>query len=469
MQNSYLDKLRNHEKLNLKEQIMMVITLSIPSILAQISSVVMQYIDAAMIGQLGANESAGIGLVSSSTWLLTGLCSAASIGFSVQVAHRIGAKQESEARKVVFQGFICTLLWSCLLMIVALLLSKPLPIWLGGEAIVCDKASKYFFIFALSLPFYQLNYLASSLLQCSGNMKTPGILNVVMCILDVVFNFLLIYPTRDIALGNYSFTIYGANLGISGASLGTALSVVVVALILSYLVIFKSDVLHLRHNEKYSLVISDLKEAIKIASPVAFEQVVLCGAYIMATSIVAPLGTIAIAAHSFAVTAESLCYMPGYGVGNAATTIIGQSIGAKRKDLTKRLGYLVTMIGVVMMSISALLLYFAAPLMMSLLTKDPQIQALGSAMLRIVVFVEPFYAINIVASGVFRGASDTLVPSCLNLISMWLVRIPLSAYLAPRLGLKGVWIAMSIELFVRGMLFLIRLTSKKAKWTQQAT
>ena len=179
------------------------------------------------------------------------------------------------------------------------------------------------------------------------------------------------------------------------------------------------------------------------------------GAYVASTIIVAPLGAIAIAANAFAVTAESFCYMPGYGIAAAASTIIGQSIGAKRTDLTKKSGRLTIITGMAVMTIGGAVMYIAAPLMISILSPDKNIQALGSELLRIEAFAEPMYAASIVAAGVFRGAGDTSVPSVLNLVSMWAIRIPLAAALSVRYGIQGVWFAMCAELCIRGMLFLI--------------
>lgn len=188
----------------------------------------------------------------------------------------------------------------------------------------------------------------------------------------------------------------------------------------------------------------------------------MSGAQIMSTRIVAPLGMIAIAANSFSITAESLCYMPGYGIGSAATTLIGQSVGAGRHDLTKRLGWIATGFGMAVMAVSGAVMYLIAPWMIAVLSPDVAIRALGAQVLRIEAFAEPMYAASIVASGVFRGAGDTLIPSCLNFCSMWLVRLPLAAFLAPRLGLRGVWIAMCIELCIRGVLFIMRLAFSKS-------
>ena len=256
-------------------------------------------------------------------------------------------------------------------------------------------------------------------------------------------------------------TIPGAGLGVMGAALGTAFAELVTAGMMLYFLLVRSPILHLRKGEKLCFNSSDLRQAVKIAVPVGFEQAVMCGAQIMTTRIVAPLGTIAIAANSLSVTAESLCYMPGYGIGSAATTLIGQSIGAGRKDLTRRLGWITTGLGMAVMTGSGILLFIFAPFMIRILSPDPAIRDLGAQILRIEAFAEPMYAASIVASGVFRGAGDTLIPSCMNFFSMWFVRIPLSALLAVKFGLYGVWLAMCIELCVRGVIFLFRLKGKR--------
>lgn len=457
-----LEKLRLGEKLTLREQALLTIQLSIPAIFAQISSIVMQYIDASMVGHLGADGSAAIGVVASSTWLMGGLCSAASIGFTVQVAQRIGARDEKGARSIVRQGLFMVLLFSTILMLCGIFISSGLPVWLGADASICQNASGYFFVYACFLPALQLNSAAGGMLQCSGNMRLPSILHIMMCFLDVVFNAVLIFPTRELVLQGKTLRIFGAGLGVTGAALGTAFAELITACLMLYFLLVRSPMLHLRREERLQFRAGDLKAAVKIALPVGFEQVVMCGAQIMSTRIVAPLGTIAIAANSLSVTAESLCYMPGYGIGTAATTLIGQSIGAGRKDLTRRLGWLTTGLGMLVMTGSGLLLFFGAPFMIGLLTPDAAIRALGTQVLRIEAFAEPMYAASIVASGVFRGAGDTLVPSFMSLFCMWAVRIPLSALLAASYGLQGVWIAMCVELCVRGVLFLMRL--KGTKW-----
>lgn len=444
------------------QQIGLTVRLSIPAILAQISSIVMQYIDASMVGRLGANASGAIGLVSSTTWLFGGLCIAVTTGFTVQIAQAVGAGEDKSARNIMKQGLIIALCISAMLALIAALISTPLPGWLGGEAAIQKMASQYFLVYMLGLPALQMNSIAGGMHQSSGNMRLPGVLNVMCCVMDVFFNMLFIFQTRSVQINSITFTMPGLGLGVAGAALGTITAEAVTCAIMVIALLWKNRTLHLRKGEHLSFHRDTLARAVKIGAPVGLEQMVMCSAYVMSTKIVSPLGTIAIAANSFAVTAESFCYMPGYGVQAAASTLVGQCVGAGQKQLSRRMAWITMGLGVSVMTVGGVLMYIAAPAMIGVLTPNEEIRNLGAAVLRIEAFAEPFYAASIVASGALRGAGDTLVPSCMNFASMWCVRIPLAAILAPRVGLYGVWIAMCVELCFRGILFMARL--KRERW-----
>lgn len=455
-----LAMMRDGEELKPSQQIAMILRLSIPAMLAQLSSIVMQYIDASMVGRLQRADSAAIGLVSSTTWLFGGLMMAAGIGFTVQIAKAVGAKDDARARNLVKTGLICVAAFSVLLLSVGVALSRVLPVWLGADEAVKGKASSYFLIFALSIPMVQLNYTAAGMIQASGNMRVPSLLEVVMCVLDVVFNALLIFPSGTHSVFGLEFFLPGAGLGIAGAALGTALAEAVTALLLLWFLLFRSGAISPRRGEKLEFSPVDVKNAFRLALPVAAEQVITGSAYVAFTRIVSPLGEVALAANSFSITAESLVYMPGYGIGTAASTIIGQSIGARRSDLTNRLGRLAVLLGVAVMTAGGAFMYAAAPYMISVLSPDPEIQALGAQILRIEAFAEPMFAAAIVSTGVFRGAGDTVVPTVVSLVSMWCVRIPLAAFLSRGFALPGVWTAMAAELCVRGVIFIILLFTR---------
>lgn len=440
------------EKLNL------IIGLSIPSMLAQITSVLMFFIDASMVGSLGAEASASIGLMEPAGWLFGSLGGAAALGFSVQVAHFIGANDFQKARRVMKHGYIFCLLFSFVIMAVAGGISPWLPGWLGGGQDIQHDASAYFFIYSLGAPFFFMEQLSSSLLKSSGNMKVPSIVLSLTCVLDVLFNFIFIFPSRTVHLLGADIHVFGFGLRVEGAALGTTLAYVLSSLVLVYSTVIKSKVLawkldvgRFTWNGKY------ITEALRISMPMALQYILMNGAQVVSTMIVAPLGNIAIAANSFAVTAESLCYMPGYGIGDAATTLVGQSVGAARRDLCRSFAYRTLALGMGIMAVMGFVMYVFAPEMIGLLSPVPEIRELGASVLRIEAFAEPFFAASIVGYSICVGAGDTFKPALMNLGSMWCVRLTLAYALSQTYGLRGVWFAMAVELTFRGCIFLIRI------------
>lgn len=460
--NALLALIREGKPMTVGQELQLVVRLSLPAIVAQLSSIVMQYIDAAMVGSLGAEEAASIGLVSTTTWLFGGLCSAAATGFSVQVAHRIGANDMAGARSVLRQAFTAIMAFGLLVGAFGMAISGSLPAWLGGAPSIRADASAYFFIFALFLPLLQLNFLAGGMLRCSGNIHVPSLLGIVMCALDVVFNFFFIFPSHTLQMGNLSLHIPGAGLGVVGAAWGTVAAESLVALVMVWYLVTRSKELRLTHERGSFLPTRDtLRRALRIGTPMGVEHFFITTAQIMTTVIVAPLGVCAIAANSFAITAESLCYMPGYGIAEAATTLVGQSLGAKRRRLTRSFARMCVCLGMAVMGVMGVGMYVYAPEIIGLMTPVTEIRELGAMALRIEAFAEPMFAASIVAYAVFIGATDTLVPCLMNLFSIWAVRITLAAALAPTMGLKGVWIAMCVELCFRGAIFLLRLRGNR--------
>lgn len=458
-----ISMIREGVPMSFARQLRLTVSLATPAMLAQLSGITMQYIDASMVGHLGADASAAIGLVSTTLWLFWGICSAVTTGFSVQVAHRIGAKDFDSARDVLRQGLVAVIIFSIVVSATGIAISSRLPYWLGGTEEICRQASLYFLVFVSSLPLLTVNYLAGGMLRCVGNVKIPSMLSILMCVLDCLFNFLLIFPTRDITFGDVTLTIPGAGLGVLGAAFGTVLAETVIAVAMFAYVYCRQPELRLRGlHGSYRPKALIIRKATTISAPMTLEHAVICGAQIAVTTIVAPLGVIAIAANSFAVTAESLCYMPGYGIGDAATTLVGQSYGAGRRDLVRRFAFITVGLGIAVMTLMGLAMWIAAPLIMSMMTPVKEIAALGTEILRIEAWAEPMFAAAIVTYGVFIGVGSTTIPAVMNFASIWAVRLPLAWILARTIGLRGVWIAMCVELIFRGSIFLLRLL--RGRW-----
>lgn len=438
-----MESIRSGRTMARSEKLNLIVGLSIPSMLAQISTVLMFFIDASMVGHLGAEASASIGLIESTTWLVGSLLSAAATGFSVQVAHFIGANDFVKARQVFRHALICGLAFSVFLSLIGVGIHSHLPYWLGGGADIASASSGYFLIYSLVLPFVYLYHTSEMMLKSAGNMHTPSVMAILVCICDVIFNYIFIYICK---------------LGVVGAAMGTALAYICISLPNLYLSACKNRMLNLRQDHvRFHWVKEYVQRACKISIPIAIQNILMSGAQIVSTMIVAPLGNIAIAAHSFAITAESLCYMPGYGIGDAVTTLVGQTHGAGRIDLCRNFAYMTVGLGMLVMALMGVIMYVFAPEMIGVLSPVEAIRQLGTTCLRIEAFAEPFFAASIVTYCVCVGAGDTFKPAAINLGTMWLVRLTLAYGLSKSYGLEGVWIAMATELTFRGVLFLIRL------------
>ncbi len=448
---------RDGSEMTLRQKCRLTVLLSLPAIIAQLSSIAMQMIDAAMLGHLSTDDAAAVGLVSTTIWLFGGFTSAFASGFAVQVAHRVGARDLPGARRVIRQGMLSGIVFAMIMMAIGLVIAPWLPHWLGASDIICQRATEYFTIFSCGVPLVVLNGLAASSLRCSGNIKVPSMLMVMMCSLDVVFNYIFIFI---------------CGMGTAGAAYGTLVAYAVTMLCMVWFLTVRDRQLRFSNDEPAGGTLLErlgmyvptrraLLTAGSIGAPISMERGLMCTAQIAISAIIAPMGSIAIAANTFAINVESLCYMPGYGIAEAATTLVGQSKGARRVGLMRSFAWIAMALGMGIMAVMGLVMWLFAPQMMSLITPDASVIALGTEILRIEAWAEPGFAAAIVAYAVFIGAGKTLVPSLMNLCCIWGVRVTLTLMLAPTMGLRGVWIAMAVELCVRGMVFILRLCSKE--------
>ena len=454
-------RMRQGETIPLRDTAGVVLMLSIPSILEQIVVTAMEYIDAAMVGHIGAEATASIGIVSSSTWLLHGVLVGLYTALSIQIAQYLGADRQDDARSVLRQAMLFNVILGVGAALFGLGISPFLPGWLGADPSLRANATAYFAIWSTALPFTMAMGMYASILRAAGYALTASLISVLVCVLDAIFNFFLINPTRTLR----GITVWGAGLGVPGAALGTALATVVGGLLALCILLFREGPLCIRKPGSWKITRACIRNLGKVGVPLAAERAALSSAQVLQVRIVSQLGTVAIAANSLGVSAEGLCYMAGYGIQGAAIALIGQAVGAHRKDMAKRFAWLCTLMGMGIMTLTGAGLFAFAPALMSIFTADAAVIALGARVLRIEAFAEPMFGASIVASGAMQGAGDSTACFVLNLVSMWGIRLTLAFLLAPRFGLVGVWGAMCFELCVRGLLFLIRLA--RGKWLEK--
>lgn len=447
---------------HLRGTLLSVLFLAWPAIIEQIMLTLVQYVDTAMVGALGSDATAAVGLTASTTWLFNGLFNAAAVGFSVQVAQHLGGGRNEEAKKVTWQGLRFVVLFGVLMGIIGFVLSFFLPAMLGADPSIREDASIYFRIIACAMPFTLGSNMFSAIIRCSGDTRTPMVLNLMINVLNVILNTLFIYAPRTVEVFGSQIQVWGFGWGVAGAAFASALSTAIVACLFLVVLFFKKSPVQISLRKRYGFERQCLMTTWKLGLPVALERATMSLAQIVITGLITGVGTVAVAANHLAVTAESISYLPASGVAVAGTTLVGQAIGAGRKDLAQRFARMVSWMGVVIMTFGGAILFFFASQLIQIFSTDPQVIDLGSRVLRIVAFAEPLFGASIVASGCLRGAGDSRGPFLIGLCTMWGVRITMSLALVGSMGLIGVWLAMAAELCVRGLIFMIRLY--RGKW-----
>lgn len=439
------------------------LVLALPAIAEQFLMTMVSYVDTAMVGSLGAGATAAIAVTASSTWLIGGILSAAGVGFSVQVAYAVGAGDAPQVKTIIRQALLLALIIGLTVMTICLSISHQLPVWLGAAEEILADARSYIRIYMMAIPFNCINGTFSAILRCMGDTKTPMRLNTGSNLLNVCLNFLLIFPTREIRVLGLTFTMPGAGLGVTGAAIASAISMASVGIILLLIIFRRKSPYRISLRESYRPDKAVIGRAVKLGIPVLMERVLMSGGQVFMTRMVSGLGTVALAANHVAVTAEGISYMPAFGVSFAATTLVGQSLGAKDREAASYYGKLAGWTGLLMSTfMGAVLFIFSTPLS-TLFSSDPAVIALSARMLRLVAFAEPMFGVSIVLSGAVRGAGDTRYPLFVSLACM----IGLRCVLAPififvlHMDLAAVWLAMDIDLIARGILCIIRFYSGK--------
>lgn len=429
-----------------------------PAILEQFLLTLVRYVDTAMVGSLGAAATAAVAINSSPTWLISSILGAVGVGYSVQIAHSIGAKDYEMTGQVVRQSLLAVIFTGLVMTAICLLISPFLPGWMGAEAEVIPDAQRYLQIYVLSLPFQASSATFSAILRCMGDTKTPLIFNTATNVLNIILNYFLIFETREVSLFGLSVTMPGTGWGITGAAIATAIATTIVGIGLALVTLGRRNLYCITIKDSFRPDRTIIHRALELGVPVAIERTIVTSGQLLMTRIIASLGTVALAAGHVAITAEGLSYMPADGISYAATALVGQKYGAREFKEARRYGILSGWSGFFLSAFMGLLLFlFAAPLA-QIFSSDPEVIRLAASMLRIVAICQPLFGVSIVISGALRGLGDTRFPLFVGVTGMWLVRAtlaPLFVYVL-KTGLAGVWIAMVCDLCIRGLLCALR-------------
>jgi putative MATE family efflux protein len=403
------------------------ITLAIPSILEEIFKILFQYVDTAMVGHLGEEATAAVSTTTSIGWVISSFLSSIGIALLAMMSKSVGEKNNEKINKLAGHAIVLVLISGVVVEAIALSLAKFIPIWMGTEENVRPNASKYFFIISLPMVFRAGSIIFGSCIRATLDTKSPMIVNGVTNIINVILDYLLIYVFH---------------LEVTGAACATAASYFISGTIMFF--VFK-------HKKQFNLSWSDmklnkdiLKELSRIAIPAAATQACSCFGYVVFAGLVSSMGTSIFAAHSIAINAEMIFYVPGYGLSSATSAMIGVAFGEKNLFKQKRIMKISTTITIGIMVISGLILYFCAYPLMRIFTSSINAAELGAKMLKIVAFTEPFFGLMIAMQGIFYGLGKTASVLVIETFGMWGIRI-LFTILCVKLwhtGLTEVWYCM---------------------------
>lgn len=432
-----------------------IFSLAWPTMLEQLMQTAVQYIDTAMVGTLGTAATAAVGSTTTVNWLVGSTVSALSIGFLSFIARSLGSKNETLARRASAQAVLAVIVSGVVFTVLTLTLSPFVPLWMQVDPEIQGLAARYFFILYSPMLMRAATIIFGTVLRAAGDSKTPMRVGILMNVVNVVLNFLLIYPTRSVEVFSYSLTVYGAGLGVEGAALASAIAFAVGGVYMTVAVWKHPTISPKGFSIKPDMQI--LNPCLKVALPNMLQRFATSFGYVAFASMINSLGEISTAAHTIANTVESAFYIPGYGMQAAAATLAGNALGAKDKKRMLGLANMIMLIEVSLMIISGGLLFIFAPQMMSLFTKDAEVILLGAIVLRMVAVSEPFYGVSIVIEGMLQGVGRTLTPFVFNIIGMWGIRI-VGTFICTKffdMGLVSAWACMILHNLLLFTMFLV--------------
>ena len=461
-------------QLRYRDLLRKMIMLAIPTMVEQILSTLLQYVDTAMVGRLGEQATASVSVTTSIGWLVGSMAYAVGTAVLALVSRAYGANDRQKGHRIAGQALLLTLVSGIILGGISIALSPFIPVWMGAEKAIRHQASVYFTIISIPMIFRVSTAVLGSAVRATQNTKAPMLITLSSNLLNIVLNYLLIYP---------------AGLGVTGAAIASAISFTVGGTLM-FVLFIRTGFLYPQARALGNAYSSNagapgnvnrengwlpaislrpdpeiLKEIGRIGIPVLGTAVVSCSGYVVFAGLVSGMGTTIFAAHAIAVTAEEIFYIPGYGLRTATSALVGAALGEKNERKLLIYCRLSVALTVGMMFLSGLILFFVAKPLMGVFTSSQSVIELGSRMLRLVAFSEPFFGLMVVMQGIMNGMGKTRYPFFVEAFSMWGVRILLTSLTIHvwHLSLREVWYCMIADNVCKALLLYVPFVWKQRR------
>ncbi|MCL2407575.1 MAG: MATE family efflux transporter [Defluviitaleaceae bacterium] len=435
-----------------------------PVMMESLMASTVMMINTAMVGRLDNPYAVAIvGVNAAPSWMLNSIPMGLCVGATVMVARSIGAGDKEKANKYARQTVGGIFLLASVLSIAMFFLSQVVPVWVNADEMIRTDASLYLRILSLSIVPNFIGFACSGMLRGSGNTKTPMLAGLMTNIITMSLNFFLLYDFHEMTIFGRDISIQGAGLGVHGAAVSTAVAQLCFGIFMISRVIGKKQKIRVDLRRVLKFDWETLRPMLKVGIPAMGERLTISFGQVMYATTINGIGPIQTAAHSLAVQIESLAFMPANALSVSATTLVGQSLGAK--NIKNANAYAKTVLafaaGVGVLCFFAF--WFAPAPLIGLLSNNTYIIAEGAAALRVMAPVEPLFCMLIVINGILRGGGDTHFALYAGIAGMWGVRLAAAWYAVNILGwgLVGAWVGMALDIVVRFTIMFIRYMRKK--------
>lgn len=431
-----------------------VLLLAYPAMVSMLSHTLLSLVDTAMVGRLGAEALAAVGIGAMVMYVVMSAFFAIDSGSRAIVARHFGAGDCSNCGKVLQQALLLSFFFGTAITVAGCFFSNDIFRLMGAEHGVMSLGGEYLRLRLFAAVFIFAAFAFNGFFTGLGDTKSPMMVMIAANTLNVVLNYLLIF-------GKLGFPA----MGVKGAALATVIARVSGFAIYLAVTMSKKSLKKCGPFVSFSLKWERMKQLVRIASPTSFEQVLQAAGFLALTAIVTQLGTVPLAAHNIGLNITMISFMPAYGFGVAASALVGQSLGAKRFREAEHCGWTAATLGVIFMTLMGLVFFFLPKYLMMIFTNDEQVICKGVTILKILAFFQPFDALHIIFGLALRGAADTKWVMVCNLAITWLLFVPTSYLLALPLGfrLAGSWWGLALLIFAAGIAMTWRFRAGKWK------
>jgi putative MATE family efflux protein len=430
-----------------------VFRLALPAMGEQMLSMMVGIVDTYLVGHLGAAPLAAVGLANQWVMVAAMLFGAIATGATALIARFVGAREKAQANEVLRQSMLLGVGIGAVATLLGSTLAEPAVRLLGAEEEVVALSTAYLRIVASIFFFSTLMFIGNASLRGAGDTRTPLLVMLTVNVVNIAVAWTAI---------NGPFGL--PKMGVTGSAIGAATGRVVGSLFVIALLLRGRSGIRLRLGglrPDRDLI----RRILHVGLPTGVEQLFFRSGHMVFARILAELGTVSYAANQVAMNGWSLSFMPGFGFALAATTLVGQSLGAQDPDGAQQRGYTAYRLSATLMGTMGFFFLLFPAEIVGFFTNDPAVIAIGTMPLRMVGLIQPLLAATQVFPGALRGAGDTRFPMVVTGASIWFIRLPLAYLFALVLGwgLPGAWGALALDLSMRGLLNFLRFRGGRWK------